>query len=319
LTFTVTDNRTLVAHFTSQSYVITATADPEEGGTITGMGGYNYGETCHLTATANAGFEFVNWTRNGSVVSINPSYSFTVTESANYVAHFTAQSYTVNVSANPSEGGSVSGGGTFSHCQSCTVHALPNTCYHFVSWTENGNVVSTQSDYSFTVTGNRNLVANFALETYTVTVDIEPGEGGTVIGAGVYPCGESVTLTAIPNDNYAFVGWFKDGNLVSVNPTMVIVAGDNHHFAARFAIIEGVGENGGTVEVYPNPANDVLYVVGDGIKKVTVFNALGQLMESIDFAREDQVRINTSNYESGLYVIRIETDGGNMMKQFVKQ
>lgn len=317
--FVVTDNRTLVAHFTSQSYVITATADPEEGGTITGVGGYNYGETCHLTATANAGFEFANWTRNGSVVSINPSYSFTVTESANYVAHFAAQSYTVNVSANPSEGGSVSGGGTFSHGQSCTVHALPNTCYHFVSWTENGNVVSTQADYSFTVTGNRNLVANFALETYTLTVDIEPEEGGTVIGAGVHPCNESVTLTAIPNDNYAFVGWFKNGNLISANPTMVTIADDNRHFTARFAIIEGVGENEGTVEVYPNPANDVLYVVGDGIKKVTVFNALGQVVEVIEVKERTNLRINLQQYKAGIYLIRIETAEGTLSKQFVKQ
>lgn len=317
--FVVTDNRTLVAHFTSQSYVITATADPEEGGTITGMGGYNYGETCHLTATANAGFEFTNWTKNGTQVSTNPTYSFTVTESTNYVAHFTAQSYTVNVSANPSEGGSVSGGGTFSHSQSCTVHALPNTCYRFVSWTENGNVVSTQADYSFTVTGNCNLVADFALETYMVTVDLEPVEGGTVIGAGVYPCGESVTLTAIPNDNYAFVGWFKNGNLISANPTMVTVVDDNHHFTARFAIIEGVGENGGTVEVYPNPANDVLYVVGEGINKVTVFNALGQVVEVIEAKERTNLRINLQQYKAGIYLIRIETAERTLSKQFIKQ
>ena len=317
--FVVTDNHTLVAHFTSQNYVITATADPENGGVVSGAGGYNYGETCHLTATANAGFEFTNWTKNGSVVSNNPSYSFTVTESANYVAHFVTQSYAINVSASPIEGGSVSGGGTFSHGQSCTVQGLPNTCYRFVSWTENGNVVSTQPDYSFTVTGNRDLVANFALETYTVTVDIEPEGGGTVIGAGVYPCGESVTLTAIPNDNFAFVGWFKDGNLVSTNPTMVTIADDNRHFAARFAIIEGVGENGGTVEVYPNPANDVLYVVGDGIKKVTVFNALGQMVEGLEANERTNLNINLQQCKAGIYWIRIETAEGTISKQFIKQ
>ncbi len=317
--FTVTSNRELVAHFTSQNYVITATADPEYGGTITGMGGYNYGETCTLVATANVGFEFSKWTKNGTQVSTDSSYSFTVTESANYVAHFAAQSYTVNVSANPSEGGSVSGGGTFSHGQSCTVHATPNTCYRFVSWTENSNVVSTQADYNFTVTSNRNLVANFALETYTVTVDIEPEEGGIVSGAGVYTCGDSVTLIAIPNDNFAFVGWFKNGNLISANPTMVTVADYNHHFTVRFAIIEGVGENDGTMEVYPNPANDVLYVLGDGIKKVTVFNALGQVTEVVEAKERINLRINLQHYKEGIYLIRIETSEGTISKQFIKQ
>ena len=213
----------------------------------------------------------------------------------------------------------MSGGGTFSHGQTCTVHALPNTCYRFVSWTENGSVVSTQADFSFTVTGNRNLVANYTLETYTVTIDIEPEEGGTVSGAGVYPCGESVILTAIPNDNYAFVGWFKNGNLFSVHPTMVTVVDDNRHFTARFAIIEGVGEDEGSVEVYPNPANDVLYVVGDGIKKVTMFNALGQVAEVVEAKERTNLQINLQHYKVGIYLIRVETLEGTLSKQFVKQ
>ena len=71
------------------------------------------------------------------------------------------QSYTINVSAIPSDGGNVSGGGTYEQGQSCTVTATANSGYVFINWTENGEVVSTDAAYSFALTGNRNLLANF--------------------------------------------------------------------------------------------------------------------------------------------------------------
>jgi hypothetical protein len=71
--------------------------------------------------------------------------------------------FTISVSANPTVGGSVSGGGSFVLGTNATVTAVPNTGYSFVNWTENGNSVSTQSSYSFTVNQNRNLIANFDL------------------------------------------------------------------------------------------------------------------------------------------------------------
>jgi len=77
--------------------------------------------------------------------------------------------YTVSVSANPSSGGTVTGGGTYQQGQSCTVRATSTTGYFFQKWTENGNQVSTNSNYSFTVTSNRNLVAHFTIQPQVPT------------------------------------------------------------------------------------------------------------------------------------------------------
>ena len=71
------------------------------------------------------------------------------------------QSYTISVSASPSEGGSVSGGGTYEQGHNCIVTAAPNTGYGFVNWTENGVEVSTNATYAFTAQADRSLVANF--------------------------------------------------------------------------------------------------------------------------------------------------------------
>ena len=67
---------------------ITATANPIEGGTVSGGGTYAPGATCTLTATANPGYAFWCWVKGVDVVSTNPTYTFTVTESVSYDAWF---------------------------------------------------------------------------------------------------------------------------------------------------------------------------------------------------------------------------------------
>ena len=67
----------------------------------------------------------------------------------------------VSASASPADGGYVSGAGLNDIGSICTLTATANDGYTFVNWTENSEVVSTETTYSFVVTGDRNLVANF--------------------------------------------------------------------------------------------------------------------------------------------------------------
>jgi hypothetical protein len=73
--------------------------------------------------------------------------------------------YTVSTSSNPVAGGSVTGAGSYASGASVTVTASANSGYTFVDWTENGNPVSTNSSYSFNISANRVLVANFDFTT----------------------------------------------------------------------------------------------------------------------------------------------------------
>ncbi len=69
-------------------YTVSVEASPEDAGTITGMGDYLWGSEANLTAYANEGYIFNNWTLDGEIVSTEPSYTFTVTESVNLTANF---------------------------------------------------------------------------------------------------------------------------------------------------------------------------------------------------------------------------------------
>ena len=138
---------------------------PPAGGTTSGAGTFPANSQITVHATAATGYNFVNWTEGGSAVSASESYTFTVTANRTLVANFSQLSYTVSTSSSPSGGGSTSGGGTYNYGNEVTVTATPATGYQFVNWTQGGSSVSTNSSYTFTVAGNRTLVANFTLIT----------------------------------------------------------------------------------------------------------------------------------------------------------
>ncbi len=87
---------------------------------------------------------------------------------------YTDQPVNISVTANPSNGGTVSGGGEFTFGETCTVTATPENGYTFTGWTENGEVISNELEYSFTAINDRELVANFIHMTI-----IEIGESET--------------------------------------------------------------------------------------------------------------------------------------------
>ena len=116
------------------------------------------------------------------------------------------EKYTINVTANPSNAGTVTGAGEYYETTTATVSAAPNVAYIFRNWKENNQVVSSDATYSFTVTGNRNLVAQFeSIPQNSITyLDCDHG---TVSGpTQKYPT-EVVVLTATPDAGYGFTSW----------------------------------------------------------------------------------------------------------------
>jgi hypothetical protein len=75
--------------------------------------------------------------------------------------------------------GTTSGDGLFPDGLEVSVSATANTGYQFVSWTDEGAVVSRSANYTFTANPSRSLLANFALEIPSVS--IMRGIGGEFI------------------------------------------------------------------------------------------------------------------------------------------
>ena len=151
---------------------IAAVANPENAGSVIGAGIYNPGDICTLTAVPNEEHNFACWEENGDIVSTDSVYTFVVEiVDRNLTANFGP--YSIALSSNTDEGGTVIGGGSFRYGDTCTITAAANEGYVFLYWIENGNVISCSDEYSFMVKNNMNLMAIFAEEDIVCNIIIQ--------------------------------------------------------------------------------------------------------------------------------------------------
>ena len=240
-TLVVVSDTSLVAQFLPISYQITVQANDTNMGAVFGGGTFNYNTITTISAVPATGFHFIQWNDG------NPSNprSVTVIGNATYTAQFAANIYSIMVSsANPAMG-SVSGGGSYSHNATVTLTATPVAGYHFVQWND-GN---TDNPRYITATENASYIAQFAINTYAVSVSSNNSALGTVTGTGNYANNSQITLTATPNYGFHFVQW-NDGD--TTNPRIVTVTHDisyTAYFDTNQYVVSAVSDNvvGGSV------------------------------------------------------------------------
>ena len=88
------------------------------------------------------------------------------------------------------------------------------------------------------------------------------------------------------------------------------LAGPNH---------DGITENEAlNVAMFPNPAqSEVTLLADDNILNVSVYNLLGQQIETQNLNKTSQYKLNTSGLASGVYVVKIKTDKGLVTKRLI--
>ena len=162
-----------------------------------------------MTATNNSGFAFTGWISNGIPTVATTNYTFTLDTNVTVVANFTPL-FAHTVGASPSNGGTVSPGGTNQSGSSITVIATNNSGFAFTGWTSNGVPAVSTTNYTFTLDTNVTVVANFT-PLFTYTVSASPSNGGTVSPGGTNQSGTSITVIATNNSGFAFTGWTSNG------------------------------------------------------------------------------------------------------------
>ncbi len=89
---------------------IIVSAAPAAGGKVTGGGTFASGGLRTVTATANSGYTFANWTENGAVLSFSAIYTFTLNANHSLVANFAVKGNPKLTITSPKSGQSVSNG-----------------------------------------------------------------------------------------------------------------------------------------------------------------------------------------------------------------
>ena len=79
-----------------------------------------------------------------------------------------------------------------------------------------------------------------------------------------------------------------------------------------------IGENAESVSVYPNPTTDNVNIVAMGINHVTVMNTLGQVVYDSN-VNGNMTTLDMSQYQAGVYMVRVTTENGESVKLISKQ
>lgn len=339
-TVQITDNANYVANFNFDNFDLNVSVaeGQDERGTVTGAGNYPYGTQVEIAAVANDGFLFTNW--NDGVTTA--TRTVTVDGATEYVASFRTDAiYTVTVIA---ENGTVSGAGTgFVENDLVSLNAVPATGYRFVNYTDaEGTVLSDNAAYSFNITSDVTLTANFAALPYDVVLNVNDAAMGTVAGAGEYNFGTQVEISATANEGYRFVQWSDD---VTTNPRTIVVTADVEltaqfeaipatvYYIAATAVngtVEGAGEyEEGDQVTLTATANNCYQFAGwmNGTELVStanpyIFNAtqnvtLMAIFDAINITGEEtQVACGSYTWNgntytaSGDYPVHLTTEGG---------
>ena len=194
--------------------------------------------------------------RNALVVKEDNRYAATVS------AICEGAPVTSKLLADLNEYGTVTGSGIYEIKEHFTITATPNTGYKFKEWIING--VHRGSDIPAIhemMMPNRDMdyVTVFEPETYTITIatNDDLGLAGTIEGAGTYKYGERGTITATPNDNFVFTGWYLDGHLLSTKQSLNFTAVRDAKFTATFAnaATVNIGDKYCGYSIYVDDAN----------------------------------------------------------------
>ncbi|MBR4837348.1 MAG: choice-of-anchor J domain-containing protein [Bacteroidales bacterium] len=77
---------------------------------------------------------------------------------------------------------------------------------------------------------------------------------------------------------------------------------------------DGVEENAIVSEIYPNPTSGNLNIKATAMTQISIYNAMGQMVYSQD-VNADEMVIDMSQFEAGVYMVNIITENGSAVKR----
>ncbi len=305
----VQQDMSVTAMFTNRNYAVVFTA--QQGGSISGESSQSVshgGSSRSVTAVPAEGYEFTGWSGDYSG-NTNPLTLSDVHGNMTVTANFAQRTFTVRF--RDSEGGSLSGDTTQQVAYgegSSSVTAVPAEGYDFAGWTGGYNGSDNPLTFS-SVTGDVTVTAQFSRRSYTVS--FSAGENGSIQGDSPQTVGHgtsATSVTAVPAENYEFVGWSGDYSgtdnpltLTDVDSNMSVTAlfGRAAHFVT-FSSGEGgsvsgelsqtVAHGSGTSPVTAVPAEDYRFISWSGgyegsENPLTVQNVTVDMTITANFAR----------------------------------
>ena len=224
-----------------------------ERGSVSGTpsGSYSGGTSLSAIASANPGYTFNGWVdASGSMISYATNFTYIMPyapASLRAVFQDTRPRFIFGIATPDIVMGSVSSdtvNGNYLEGTSISIQETANAGYRFVGWYEGTlGFVTANASHSFTMPANDMILtavfAEVVVDNYLFSassVNTSPGVPQTITGTanGIYPSGTAISVTAVTTEGYTFVGWRRNGTIVSSLATLSFTLTEDYVVEAVF-------------------------------------------------------------------------------------
>ena len=315
-------NRSITATFSLNSYELNLHAG--SGGSVTGAGTFSHGSSAPINAAPDSGYVFLRW--EGEIVSTpnEPSISVIVNQALSLTAVFETQPVGTNLlltNSSPSAGGTTSGGGSYPSEENAQISASPSPGYAFIGWSGEGVNDSYSASTTVLMSEDRNLTANFAIQSHSLTLNASIG--GSANGSGQFDYGSSPTISATPSTGYSFGGWSGEGTSDPSASSTTVLMNQDRMLTALFALnlhtlainqqtggsitaSDGTYEYGTQVNIFAIPHQGYSFVrwTGEGVHNPTTLSTTVDMTEDRNVSALFEINTHTLNLHA--------TEGGSV-------
>ena len=187
----------------------------------------------------------------------------------------------------------------------------------------NSHFAYENSEHAYPV---QNLRAAIVGDCITLHIDWDAPEEGNPVGYNIYVNGELIeeNFTGNSYSDVTIAGDLYDDKHVHI-AEVVAVYENGMTSVAAIAIIDNDWTNVAETEdvnvmIYPNPAKEVVRLSTDNGQQTTVrvYNVMGILVGTrLATSETDEIEINVSDYNPGVYFFNIQTENGSVTKKIV--
>jgi hypothetical protein len=164
---------------------------------------------------------------------------------------------------------------------------------------------------------------------YQLQVRAFPPDGGTVTDGGYFKSGQMLRLEATAEVEFNLQGWYLGNQLIASDPTLEWVVNAKQTLTARFvrrpnSTQDSKVTTGPMVKLYPNPVKGSLIIDIQGLdnvlQSVRLYHLMGHLIheERITSRGDVRFRLDVSALRSGLYILQVNWEGGQVTRKIVK-
>ena len=187
----------------------------------------------------------------------------------------------------------------------------------------NSHFAYENSEHAYPVQNLRSAIVG---DCITLHIDWDAPEEGNPVGYNIYVNGELIeeNFTGNSYSDVTIAGDLYDDKHVHI-AEVVAVYENGMTSVAAIAVIDNDWINVAETEdvnvmIYPNPAKDVVRLSTDNGQQTTVriYNVMGILVGTrLATSETDEIEINVSDYNPGVYFFNIQSENGNVTKKIV--